>query len=206
MKASSEDQTIKRHITVDQTETTAVDLLATHLTFSKQQIKDAMQKGCVWLTRDQHTQRLRRAKKTLKKDDQLHIYYRRSILQQAPIASRLVADEGLYSVWDKSYGVLSHGSKWGDHQSLGRYAESHLSPQRNAFVVHRLDRAATGLMLIAHSKKAAQALGKLFEARQIDNHYQVAVHGQFPEASQRFTDSLDNKPALTIAKQLDYNA
>ncbi len=53
------------------------------------------------------------------------------------------------------YGMLSQGSKWSDHCTIARFAQQHLTPERPVFIVHRLDRAATGLILIAHSKKTS---------------------------------------------------
>jgi tRNA pseudouridine32 synthase/23S rRNA pseudouridine746 synthase len=79
--------------------------------------------------------------------------------------------------------MLSQGSKWGDHCTITRWAEQHLLPQRNSFTVHRLDRAANGLIIVAHEKKAAAALSALFQQRDIDKRYQIWVHGQFHKAA-----------------------
>ena len=75
--------------------------------------------------------------------------------------------------------MLSQGSKWSDHCTITRWAEQHLQPQRNSFTVHRLDRAANGLILVAHSKKAAAKLSELFQNRLIEKRYKIWVHGQF---------------------------
>lgn len=196
---------LELHITVETAGKTAIDVLSENAPLSKQQLKQAMQKGCVWLTHGQYTQRLRRVKKPLKTADIVHLYYNESILQQPAIPSTLIADEGDYSVWDKAYGVLSHGSKWGDHLSLPRWAETQLQPQRNAFIVHRLDRAATGLIMLAHSKQAATKLSQLFENRDIKKKYQIIVEGKFPEQQQTYKNELDGKQAITHAtlKQFD---
>ena len=90
---------------------------------------------------------------------QIELYYDRRVLDAEPEAPRLIADESDYSVWFKPFGVLSQGSRWGDHCAMTRCAEKALSPERPALVVHRLDRAATGLMLLAHRKRAAALLG-----------------------------------------------
>jgi tRNA pseudouridine32 synthase/23S rRNA pseudouridine746 synthase len=54
------------HITVDDSQMTAVDLLAAETELSKQTIKKIMLKGAVWLTIGKKTQRIRRAKRSLK--------------------------------------------------------------------------------------------------------------------------------------------
>lgn len=169
----------EKHIEVTKKDDIAVDLLATESGLSKQLIKQLMQKGAVWQTIGKKTQRLRRAKKNLRQGSTLHIYYDKMVLDMRPAEPTLIADEGHYSVWHKPYGMLSQGSKWGDHCTITRWAEQHLLPQRNSFTVHRLDRAANGLIIVAHEKKAAAALSLLFQQRQIDKRYRVWVHGQF---------------------------
>ena len=101
----------------------------------------------------------------------------------SPVPQALLIEDLIdYSVWYKPYGMLSQGSKWSDHCTIARFAQKNLSNERPAFIVHRLDRAATGLILIAHSKKAAKALSSLFENRTIESNslekfYQIIVHG-----------------------------
>lgn len=196
------------HIDITQGDDNAVDLLAETSGLTKQRIKSAMQKGAVWLTSGKHTQRLRRHSKAMKAGDKLHLYYDEKILETMPPEARLIADEEAYSVWYKPYGMLSQGSKWSDHCTINRWAEQHLTPQRNAFIVHRLDRAASGLILIAHRKSAAQALSKLFQERAVTKHYQVIVHGHFPdlESPQLIETELDGKPARSHAKLIKYSA
>ncbi|MDH5182922.1 MAG: RNA pseudouridine synthase, partial [Gammaproteobacteria bacterium] len=160
----------------------ALDVLAEECNLSRTLIKQAMQKGAAWYTRGKHTQHLRRAKKLLQPGDTLHLYYDEKVINETVADAELIADEGDYSVWYKPYGMRSQGSRWGDHTTVHRWAESHLQPQRNAFLVHRLDRAASGLILIAHSKKMAATLSAMFKQRQIDKRYKVIVHGQPPQA------------------------
>lgn len=183
----------------------AIEELAAHTSLSKQHLKQVMQKGAVWLSHDHHTQRLRRAKKKLLKGDVLHLYYDARVLDETPQQALLIADEDEYSVWYKPYGMRSQGSRWGDHTTIYRYAEQQLQPQRAAFIVHRLDRAATGLILLAHSKSVANAFARLFEQRKIEKHYRVIVEGKFPGTTQHLTTFVDNKPASSYTTLLDYN-
>lgn len=165
-----------------------------------------MQKGAVWWSRGRRTDRIRR-RRTLQAGDELYLYYNPDVLSTEPTPCDLIADETDYSVWFKPYGVRSQGSKWGDHCTVYRWAEQHLKPERPTFIVHRLDRAATGLMLIAHKKKVATALSKLFEARAIEKRYRAIVHGSFQDdGSERLVDRpVDGKDALSRARQLDYD-
>ena len=188
---------VEIHVTVSSLELDAATQLASESHLSKQQIKQAMNKGAVWLTRGKQTQRLRRAKRALKLGDELHLYYNQQVLAHKVDAAELIFDGDQYSIWYKPYGMLCQGSKWGDHTTINRYAETHLSPDRPAFIIHRLDRAATGLVLIGHSKKTTAALAKLFELRQLEKYYQVIVEGQF---------NLGNLESVTIETDVDGKA
>jgi len=201
----------EKHIEVTSNELIAVDLLAQETALSKQKIKLIMQKGAVWVTKGKKTQRLRRAKRFLKQGETVHIYYDQSVLEKVPEEPILLADEGRYSVWNKPYGLLSQGSKWGDHCTITRWAEQHLKPQRVSFVVHRLDRAANGVIIIAHEKNAAAALSKLFHDRQVEKHYQIWVHGQFSEQATienpiKVDSNIDDRSAVSYFSFIKYDA
>lgn len=177
---------------------TAVDALARVSQLPKGRIKDAMAKGAVWLKRGKHEKRLRRSTAALEAADVLTLYYNTGILALAPPLPTLVADERAYSVWDKPPGLLAQGSREGDHCSLLRIAEQQLG--REVFLVHRLDREASGLMLIAHSGKAAAALSALFARQEatpdLRKIYRVEVQGEVPESGV-LQYPLDGKAAET---------
>jgi len=195
---------LEKHLKIDDTNKSAVDALQESLGLPRQSIKQAMTKGAVWLTRNNGTQRIRRADKLLKAGDELHIYFDSTVLDKRPEDAVLIADEGPYSIWYKPYGVLCQGSKWGDHCTINRWAEKNLKPQRPAFIVHRLDRAATGLIIIAHQKTMATYFSNLFQSRAIEKIYQAIVWGEFPNEL-TLTSDIQNKSALSHAKRLSYN-
>lgn len=199
---------IELHLTVDNADATVVDVLAASSGLSRQQIRQAMDKGAVWLTHGKGTRRVRRRKARLRVDDSLHLYYNAAVLAAQVPAATLVADQGGYSVWVKPAGMRSQGSRWGDHSTLGRWAEKQLQPQRSAFIVHRLDRAASGLMLLAHDKRTAAALAALFRQRRVTKRYQAQVRGAFPQDPDglRMDDALDGRDAHSVARQLSYDA
>ena len=170
---------METHTRVESPGSNAVDLLQGASGLSKQRVKSAMTKGAVWLTRGRKTQRLRRAKRVLREGDEVHLYYDTAVLAETPAEPTLIADVGGYSVWNKPFGLRSQGSKWGDHCTVTRWAETHLLPERPAFVVHRLDRAANGLIVVAHSKKIAAALSKQFRDREVEKRYLAWVAGDF---------------------------
>ncbi len=206
------------HITVDSPDKTAVELLSEASKLSKQKIKQAMQKGCVWLEKSsgdevqkQYIQRLRRASKILSVGEVLHFYYDENILNTEPREAILISDKGDYSIWNKPSGMLCQGSKWGDHSTINRWAEKHLQPERPAFIVHRLDRAASGLIILAHKKQVAASFAKMFQAHEIEKHYRVSVEGDFSsaltndETGKSIKDDIDNKSAVSHVQLISYD-
>ncbi|GAA6205263.1 RNA pseudouridine synthase [Thalassotalea sp. SU-HH00458] len=189
----------ERHINVSTDNLNLLELLAescSEFSLSKAKLKDAINKGALWLSRGKYTQRIRKIKKSLQPHDVIHFYYDEKVLNQLPPQAQLIADLNQYSVWYKPYGMLSQGSKWSDHCTIARWAETHLLPQRPAFIVHRLDRAASGLIIIAHSKKMARAFSEIFENHHLQKIYQIIVHGILP-------DNFDNKMGLEVTEKID---
>jgi len=208
---------IKFDSAIDGETNTAFSLLCSSMentvnVLSKAQLKQAINKGALWLTRGKHTQRLRRVKKALQQGDELHLYYNEVVLSSEVTDAILISDESDYSVWYKTFGMLSQGSKWSDHCTISRFAQQHLTPERPVFIVHRLDKAATGLILIAHSKNAARALSSMFESRTtkdnaLNKHYQIIVHGDHSknEQPQEITTDVDGKSARSTFTCLAYD-
>jgi len=190
---------IEVHVKIESPDDVPIDLLQKATGLSKQRIKLAMTQGAVWMTRGRNTQRLRRAKRALRAGDEVHLYYDAEILAEVPVEPTLIADVGKYSVWCKPYGLRSQGSKWGDHCTVGRWAERHLQPERPAFTVHRLDRAASGLILLAHTKTMAAALSELFRNRQVEKGYRALVAGDFSDQPNplRVEEPIDEKEAIS---------
>ncbi len=159
-------------------------LLADHTGLSQASIKDAMQKGAVWLLRENERKRLRRASKSLQVYDKLEINYNAQLLNQVVPEPQLVHDAKSYSIWFKPYGLSCQGSRWGDFATINRWVAINLpkmnsSTERPVFMVHRLDRATTGLILLCHSKNAARLFSALFQEGKIDKRYQAIVCGDF---------------------------
>jgi tRNA pseudouridine32 synthase/23S rRNA pseudouridine746 synthase len=177
---------------------TAVAALARVSALPKGRLKDAMAKGAVTLTRGSKTKRLRRATYELQKGETLSLVYNPDVLALVPPQPQLLAHEKQYSVWIKPPGLLAQGTPEGDHCALLRIAE--LALKRDVFLVHRLDREAAGLMLIAHTAPAAAALSALFAAQdasaRIRKIYRVEVKGEAP-AQGEIALALDGKSALT---------
>jgi len=188
----------EKHIEVMESQT-ALECLSNNVDLSKQQLKKVMQNGAIWLESKQGVNRVRRAKKIVNEGELLHIYYDAVIHECAPPEAQLISDEGDYSIWNKPSGMYSQGTKWGDHCTVYRWAEQYLLPQRPAFIVHRLDKAANGLIIIAHKKKVAAKFSKMFELHEINKKYSAVVEGLLKEITLPYEikNELDGKVAVS---------
>jgi len=133
----------------------------------------------------------------------------------------LYADEALLVV-DKPAGLLAVPGRGADKQDClaarvqARYPE--------ARVVHRLDMATSGLMVMARSPAAQRELGKAFAAREVTKRYIAVVAGRpdvpsedwgiidlpiivdWPSRPLRIVDRVHGKPSLTRWRVLEYDA
>jgi tRNA pseudouridine32 synthase/23S rRNA pseudouridine746 synthase len=189
----------KSTVTTSQTGS-ACDFLSVKTGLPKARVKDAMNKGAVLLKmKNGKMKRLRRASTTLKPGDQIEFYYDEKTLALQPPEARCLSDQKYYSVWFKPSGLLAQGTQYGDHCSLMRQAELYFQSSREIFLVHRLDREASGVMLLAHSKDAAAKLSELFQKNLVSKRYLVEVLGNLGEKCKHGTIDLplDGKPSLT---------
>ena len=187
---------IERNVTV-QAPGSAAELLSQATGLSRNVIKDAMTKGAVWLRSDTQSSRkvrLRRATRQLAPGDELFIYYNAQLLSAAAPPPVLLDDQHQYSLWYKPAGLMSSGSRFGDHHSIVRQVEQRL--QRPVFGVHRLDRFTCGLMLVAHGRRMAASLSRLFRERDTLKCYQARLAGELREP-RVITEPVDGKSAST---------
>ncbi|MBA4373103.1 MAG: RNA pseudouridine synthase [Thermodesulfovibrio sp.] len=186
----------------------AADFLVAASGLSKTKIKDAMNKGAVWIKRSKgKLNRLRTATASLRPGDQLELYYDPELLAKKPPVAHRLADRQNYSIWLKPAGLLAQGTMYGDHCSLMRQADLFFGVQREIFLVHRLDREAAGLMVLAHSSQAAAAFSEIFRNNLIVKKYRTEVRGDLRSKAPKGTIDLplDNKPAVTEYAVESYN-
>lgn len=182
----------------------AVNFLSQRTALPNTRIKDAMTKGAVWVWRGRHRRRLRRATADLTAGTRVALYYDAAVLALRPLRAICLADHGAYSTWAKPAGMLTQGTDFGDHCSLLRAVETHFSPRREAMPVHRLDREVDGVILVAHTARAAAALSALFRKNRIEKRYLAEVRGCPETIPHRLTIAhpLDGRPARTVARFL----
>jgi tRNA pseudouridine65 synthase len=112
------------------------------------------------------------------------------------------------AVVNKPNGLMAHASSLSrgeDDFLLQRLREQF---QCKIHLIHRLDRATSGCVLIAFDTETASALGKLFMSREVQKDYLAICRG-WPEESFTVDYALDGgpgkpekKPAITEFKRL----
>ena len=185
----------------------ALSQLALASDLTEEQVAEVAHKGGVW--RKKHNahkmRRVRDPSAGSTVSDRFYLNYDRKILAQIPLVPTLVSDQLNYSVWNKPSGMLSQGSKWSDHCTITETVRNqHGKP---TFLVHRLDKAASGLMVVAHTKNALKKLAELFNARLVEKHYTLLVNGEFNSTvPHRLDMPVEGKEAITDVLEVQYNA
>jgi len=175
---------------------------------ARAEITEAAVKGAVWRKKSGKRiklDRIRDIEKDANAGDTVFVNYDRSVLDQQPDQPVLVSDQGNYSVWYKPQGMLSQGSKWSDHCTLTTTAAT--VHGKKCLLVHRLDRAARGLVVIAHTKNACTEMAALFAARKVEKIYNATVHGHVDRTLPwSINTPIDGKDALSVVLEAEYDA
>lgn len=168
---------------------------------TEQIIVDAATKGAVWVSlargkANTNPRRLYSLDRSLANVSTILLNYAPEVLQQMPLSVRCIEEHKNYGIWYKPSGMLCQGSKWSDHTVVTQVASA--VSGHPCYLVHRLDKAASGLILLAYTKNALKQLAALFQHRQIAKCYQAVVVGKFDKPLPMLIDSpIDNKHAFT---------
>jgi 23S rRNA pseudouridine1911/1915/1917 synthase len=113
----------------------------------------------------------------------------------APVHIPIVYEDAELVVIDKPEGVLSAPNQVSDRNNALKY----LSKERGQelFLVHRLDRATSGLLLFAKTKAAAGNLSLKFQAHDLERRYLSLVLGALPSGPVTVDAPLDGRSAET---------
>jgi tRNA pseudouridine32 synthase/23S rRNA pseudouridine746 synthase len=187
------------------------EFLVKHTGISRGALKNALTKGALRVRRAASRQflRVRKADAALEPGDKVELGYDPELLARKPPEAELIEDLGGYSLWWKPAGLLAQGNAYGDHCAMYRQVEVWARrSRRETFLVHRLDREAIGIMVFAHSRKAAAEVSRVFATGRADKVYRAVVHGTLVARSGPkgvFDASLDGKAASTSYEILSYD-
>jgi 23S rRNA pseudouridine1911/1915/1917 synthase len=108
-----------------------------------------------------------------------------------PPALRLVHEDDELLVIDKPPGLLTIATESERQRTAYRMLADYVAAQpggRRLFIVHRLDRETSGLLVFAKSATAKRALQTQFEARSVERVYVAVVEGTVASAAGTLRD------------------
>jgi len=182
------------------------EALQTSCPLSLTELKRAMTCGAVWLKRTGcKTRRVRKASFTLSPGDRVSLYYDSALLRRSVEQPVNLFTHSNYSIWYKPPGMVTQGTKFGDHLSLLRIAEQTLKLHNRIHLIHRLDRDARGIILLAHNKKSSANLSRQFRDRLVAKLYWARVEGRLVPEGKVFEidmplDSKDSTTMVTVGR------
>lgn len=108
--------------------------------------------------------------------------------------------DDVIAVVDKPAGLMVHDSALARGET--DFAADRLREQfgRPIFLVHRLDRATSGCLLLAFDRDAASALGKVLMSREVEKDYWAVCRGWPAEAAFTIDHPLDGGPGKPLKK------
>jgi 23S rRNA pseudouridine1911/1915/1917 synthase len=114
---------------------------------------------------------------------------------------RLVHEDDVILVVDKPAGLLTIATErereHTAYRALAEYVAAQPERQR-LFIVHRLDRETSGLLVFAKSALAKRRLQEQFERRTVERRYVAIVEGRVREAAGTLRDRLREDATLLI--------
>ena len=109
-------------------------------------------------------------------------------------------EEESFLAIEKPAGIVTHPGAGTRDETLAN-ALVHLRPQLAGVghplrpgIVHRLDKETSGLMLIAKTEEAYQALSRMFKDREVEKHYRALAFGMFERKNGRIDKALGRDP------------
>ena len=127
--------------------------------------------------------------------------------------SFIIEDNENFSVINKPYGLAVQGGSKIKKNLVDLITKNKIFLNSKPFIVHRLDKETSGILIIAKNRKYAQLFTSLFRIRKIHKSYISICHGEMEKNKGLFDDDLirydkDRKiseRAITNYKVLDKN-
>ncbi len=105
-------------------------------------------------------------------------------LSNTLLKPQIIAEEDDYLIINKPAGLLTHNTEKEDYSMaeflIKKYPEIKKvgEDKTRPGIVHRLDKEASGLLVVARNQKMFEYLKKQFQERTVDKEYVVLVHDQ----------------------------
>ncbi len=133
----------------------------------------------------------------LRETDKVKMNFDLSELEQIPeIDLPVLYEDKDTLVVNKPVGVISHSrSRFWNEPSVASFVRQRTGQEgERAGIVHRLDRATSGVMICAKNSTALKWLQKQFSSRKVIKTYQAIVRGQLPETEALIDMPIERNP------------
>lgn len=169
-------------------------VMAATLSISRGEARRIIAAGGAWLG----GRRCKVASRPCQPGDELVAY-----LAEGPAAvdPRVIWADDQLAVLDKPPGLASTPTRESDTANVDAWASRHFG--RRVHLPHRLDRRASGLMLVVLDPRLNRAVTEAFRAAAIKRTYRVRTVVEPPEASADLVGTLDRKRAALRYRRLD---
>ena len=182
-----------------------IEFLEKYSKLSKSVLKKVLNNGSVWLRLEGKSKLKcnRRATQALTKESLIEFYYDPKLMNLDLPPAKILFDQREWGLWYKPTGMLSQGNEFGDHGSILRLVEK---TKNKAWLIHRLDREASGVMLFAYTIKAARLFSELWQKHKVRKFYKIEVLGVIENKSGEINLPLDGKEARSTYEVLETTA
>lgn len=141
----------------------------------------------------------------LKKGDKVTVSWDKGFKKVSFQGLSIVFEDDDIIVVNKRSGLLSIGSAKEKKMTAYRILKNHVQiddPTNNVFVVHRLDRDASGLMVFAKSRKAQLEMQSTWDKTSTKRKYLIVAEGTFEKDEDTLTTYLKESKALIVYSYL----
>lgn len=151
--------------------------LVGRLDLSRSQIAKHIQSGAIMVNGSAVTKHY-----AVQKGDKIVVNIEEEKVEIVPVDIPILHEDDAIVVIDKPVGVLVHPTPNSAEWTLADFAREHGAegvgdaPERPG-IVHRLDRAVSGVMVIAKTQEAFESLKAQFKARTVRKEYRAIVFG-----------------------------
>jgi len=115
------------------------------------------------------------------------------------MAVEVLFEDAVLAIVNKPAGLMAHASAMARGED--DFLDERLREQfgKPIHLVHRLDRATSGCLLVAFDRDTAAALGQVFMSREVDKHYLAVCRG-WPDEQVTVDYDLDGGPGKPVKK------
>ena len=116
--------------------------------------------------------------------------YKASKKEKKTYGDFIIEDNDNFIVINKPSGIPVQGGTRSFKNITDLLSSTKYFENKKAYIVHRLDKETSGVLIIAKNREYAQLFTSLFRIRKIHKNYLAIVHGEIPKNKKTLEDNL----------------